>query len=303
MSLFQEPPPWNETFWFRYIVRSKDRISGTPNSFVVQLPNPLPDNATDVWLQVLNVGIDTFPNPSDTSTVNTLEGNSGNYNQPNTPSLVYDDYGFDTGCGVDVCLSGNGTLNTIDTETITASPVYYTSTSTTSGSGTSITLPIYNKVGICVSGSGYSGVGDTATCAGITGTMTVSGFSTNGVTFTIASQTWGTIPVNTPVYFTPAQPAKSRADKTLCFIPYNRSESERTLRLAVPQPWVKLNPTNFSTLTFKLFSDRGYPLKIKRLYAGTNVTDMNDYNIDDWYIDFVVAVRDHLPKGASQHKI
>jgi hypothetical protein len=133
--------------------------------------------------------------------------------------------------------------------------------------------------------------------------MVVSGFSTTGVSFTIPSQTWASIPVNTPVYITPAQPTKTRADKTLCFVPYNRSESERTIRLSVPQPWVKLNPTNFSSLTFKLFSDKGYPLKLKRLYAGSNVSDMMDYNIDDWYIDFVVAVRDHLPKGVAQHKI
>jgi hypothetical protein len=215
---------------------------------------------------------------------------------------VYDDFAFDTGCGVDVCLSGNGTLNTIDTESITATSVYYTSTITTAGSGTSITIPIYNKVGICASGSGYTG-SDTATCAGITGTMVVSGFSATGVSFTIPSQTWTTIPVNTPVYITPAQPAKTRGDKTLCFVPYNRSESERCLRLYMEQPWVKLNSTNFNMLTFKLFSDKGYPLKLKRLYAGTNVSDMLDYNINDWYIDFVVAVQDHLPKGVAQRKI
>ena len=103
--------PW---IW-RYIIRSKDRIAGTPNSFTVQLPNPIPDNTTEVYVQVQSVGIDAYPNPTDSTAVNAQSGTSGNYNQPNFQSTnAYNNYGFDTGSGIDICLNNNVTQGGIN---------------------------------------------------------------------------------------------------------------------------------------------------------------------------------------------
>ena len=106
--------PFNENSWWRYIIRSKDRLSGTPNNFVVQLPNPIPDNVSDIWVQVQYVAIDSFPNPNDTATVLAQNANSGLFNQGTFSTGNYNNYGFDTGCGVDVCISGVGTIGRPD---------------------------------------------------------------------------------------------------------------------------------------------------------------------------------------------
>ena len=100
----------------------------------------------------------------------------------------------------------------------------------------------------------------------------------------------------------PAQPIKTRADKTLLFVPYGRGDYERTLKLWLQPPWIKVNPSNLSYLTVKLFNDKGYPLKLRKFYAST-VADINDVNIDDWEFEFLVITSDHLPRNASQHKI
>jgi hypothetical protein len=276
--------PW---VW-RYFIRSKDRISGTPNNFVVQLPNPIPDSVTEVWVQVQSVSIDAYPNPTDASSVANQNSTSGNFNQPNFSSTnAYNNYGFDTGCGVDVCLTNVGTLNTIDTETITATNQYVTSASVTGSTATSITLPITNKTGICVSGPGYAlATGDQATIAGVGPTMVATGFTAGGVVFQFlptpgtTSTTWTTIASGTAVNVAPAQPTKTRADKTLMFVPYGRGDYERTLKLWLQPPWVKLNPSNLSYLNVKLFNDKGYPLKLKKFYANS-AADLVDVNIDD----------------------
>jgi hypothetical protein len=303
--------PFNENSWWRYIIRSKDRLSGTPNNFVVQLPNPIPDNVSDIWVQVQYVAIDSFPNPNDTATVLAQNANSGIFNQGTFSTGNYNNYGFDTGCGVDVCISGVGTMNTIDSELITASSTYVTS-AITSGltAQTSVTIPISNKAGIFVSGPAYgTGVGDQAKIAGITPTMVVSGYSATGVTFQFlptpgtTTATWSSIASGTPVIITPAQPLKTRQDKTLVFVPYSRGENERSLRLLISPPWTKLSPTNLSTLNIKLFNDKGYPLKLRKFFASATVADINDINIDDWYLEMLVTTKCPLPRGSSQHKI
>ena len=299
--------PW---IW-RYIIRSKDRIAGTPNSFTVQLPNPIPDNTTEVYVQVQSVGIDAYPNPTDSTAVNAQSGTSGNYNQPNFQSTnAYNNYGFDTGSGIDICLNNVGTMNTLDTESITATNQYVTSAAVSSTSaGTSITIPITNKTGICISGSAYdTNTGDQLTYAGLP-QMVATGFTSSGITFqflptpgTTSAGAVVSIPSGTTLTINPAQPAKTRSDKTLLFVPYGRGDYERTLKLWLQPPWVKLNPSNLSYLTVKLFNDKGYPLKLRKFYAST-VADINDVNIDDWEFEFLVTTSDHLPKGASQHKI
>ena len=303
--------PWAERFYWRYIIRSKDRISGSPNNFVVQLPNPIPDNATDVWVQVQSLALDSYPNPADSASVQAQNSTSNSFNQPNFSSTsAYNNYGFDTGCGVDICLGGAGTLNTIDTESITATNQYVTSAAVSSTSaGTSITIPITNKTGICISGSGYvTNTGDQFSYAGLP-QMVATAFTTAGVTFqflpTPGTTTAGavvSIPSGTTITLTPAQPCKSRSDKTLLFVPYGRGDYERALRLWLTPPWTKLNPSNLSTLNVKLFNDKGFPLKLKKFYASA-VADFSDINVDDWQFEMLVTTKDHLPKGASQHKI
>ena len=299
--------PW---IW-RYIIRSKDRIAGTPNSFTVQLPNPIPDNTTEVYVQVQSVGIDAYPNPTDSTAVNAQSGTSGNYNQPNFQSTnAYNNYGFDTGSGIDICLNNVGTMNTLDTESITATNQYVTSAQISAGiAQTSITIPISNKTGIFVSGSDYTAkAGDQATIAGVTQTMVATGFTSSGVVFQFLPNpgttpaSWSIIPAGTTLNISPAQPIKTRADKTLLFVPYGRGDYERTLKLWLQPPWIKVNPSNLSYLTVKLFNDKGYPLKLRKFYAST-VADINDVNIDDWEFEFLVTTSDHLPRNASQHKI
>ena len=299
--------PW---IW-RYIIRSKDRIAGTPNSFTVQLPNPIPDNTTEVYVQVQSVSIDAYPNPADTTSVTAQNGTSGNYNQPNfSGANAYNNYGFDTGSGIDICLNNVGTMNTLDTESITATNQYVTSAQISAGiAQTSITVPLSNKTGIYVSGSDYTAkAGDQATIAGVTQTMVATAFTASGVTFQFLPNpgttpaSWSTIPTGTTLNVSPAQPIKSRADKTLLFVPYGRGDYERTLKLWLQPPWIKVNPSNLSYLTVKLFNDKGYPLKLRKFYASV-AADINDVNIDDWEFEFLVTTSDHLPKGASQHKI
>jgi len=316
--------PFNESSWWRYVIRSKDRLSGTPNNFVVQLPNPIPDTVNECWVQVERVALSSYPHPLDTITVQAQSG-SGLYNQPTLPSTIgtavssvttttggFNNFGFDTANAIDVCLSETGVINTLDTESITAKNTYVLSSGISAqvASVTSINVPISNKNGICVSGSGYAvQTGDTATLAGVLtlggGAMVCTGFTSTGVTFQFlptpgtTTATWGTIASGTALVVTPAQPPKSRADKTLVLVPYGRGDYERTAKLLYPSPWTRLSASNLSTLNIKLFSDRGYPLKLRKFYYGA-AGDANDINIDEWEMVLVVAT---LPKGSVQHKI
>ena len=260
-----------ENSWWRYVIRSKDRLTGTPNSFVVQLPNPIPNTVSECWIQVERVAISSYPHPLDTSVVQNQSG-SGLYNQPTLPSTIgtavssvttttggFNNYGFDASGAIDVCLSDIGAINTLDTESITGKNTYVTSAtiSAQNSSITSITVPIANKNGICISGSGYAvQTGDTATLAGMAisggGTMVCTGFTATGVTFQFlpipgtTTATWTAISSGTALVINPAQPSKSRADKTLVLVPYGRGDYERTAKLLYPSPWTRFSASNLS---------------------------------------------------------
>ena len=110
-----------DNFVWRYFIRSKDRTSGTPNNFVVQLPNPIPDNCNDVWVQVQTIYAGAYPQPSDSVSVTAQNGTSGVFNQPTLPAsgFIPNNYGYDVGGAVDLCIASNSTINTLDTETAT----------------------------------------------------------------------------------------------------------------------------------------------------------------------------------------
>jgi hypothetical protein len=291
-----------DSYVWRYFVRSKDRISGTPNNFVVQLPNPIPDNCNDVWIQVQTIYAGAYPQPADSASVASQNATSGFFNQPTLPaaSLLPNNYGYDVGGAVDLCIASNQTVNTLDTES--ATPMTYVTSAVINGAtAVTMTIPMANKTGICASGAAPGAAGDSVTIAGLTGTVT--SFTATGVIVTFgAAQTWALLAIGTTVAVTPAQPAKSRSDKTLALIPYARGDNERTLRLWYNPPWVKLASTNLSQLNIKLFSDKGFPLKLRKFYA-VGVADIPDINIDDWAFEILVTTKSPLPHGASSHKI
>ena len=284
---------------WRYIVRSKDRTSGVPNNFSVTMPNAIPDNVSDIWLRVDKIAAHTYPSPTNT-VVPTYSSITGFYNQfsSNVAEVFYgyNRYGFDTGAFVDVCVTDFGTPNTLDTEQ-GAAPTYITSAQVSATTGTSITLPISNKTGLYV--------GDAATIAGVVGALTVTTFTATGVVFSMSSQTTSIIPVSTQLFVTPAQPYKTRSDKTLVLIPYSRGTGESNLTLSQPQQWVKMSSRNLANLTVKLFNDRGFPLKLRKLTASAtpNAADFKDIDIDDWVLELSVMTSTPLPFPAVPHKI
>jgi len=276
---------------WRYIVRSRDKTSGIPNNFFVNLPNSIQDTVGDLWVKIVNVSAHSFPPPSDTTSVQTMASKTGFYNQPSAPSQEtwYDTnrYGFDTGAFVDVCLGdGVGTPYTLDTES-GINPVYTLAANTAAlTSSTTITHLLNNKTGLFV--------GDTATIAGVTGTMTCTTFTAGGATFSMSSQTTSNIVSGTNLLVYPAQPYKTRGDKTLVIVPYNR-----TATLSLPQPtgWVKLSSRNLSNLNVKLFNDKGFPLKLRKLVASAspNAVDYKDIDMDDWTLEFIVRTSNPSP--------
>ena len=291
-----------DNYVWRYFIRSKDRSSGTPNNFVVQLSNPIPDNCNDVWVQVQTIYAGAYPQPGDSTSVTAQNSASGFFNQPTLPAsgILPNNYGYDVGGAVDLCIASNSTINTLDTET--ATPIaYVTSGAISASTAATMTIPISNKTGICVSGATAGATGDNVTIAGLTGY--VSGFTSTGLVITFGSaQTWALIPSGTSIVVTPAQPIKTRSDKTLALIPYARGDNERTLRLWYNPPWVKLSSTNLAQLNIKLFTDKGYPLKLRKFYAST-AADISEINIDDWAFEILVTTKSPLPHGAVQHKI
>ena len=280
--------PWNQKQVWRYFVRSKDRITGSPNNFTVALTNPIPDNVDDFWVQLQTVYCHAYPSPSDATSVKSQSASTGLFNQPGTTTV---NYGFDTGGAVDMVVNFQP-INTLDSETA-AQVAYTTSGSITGASGTTMTIPIDNKVGIYI--------GDTLSLAGFTGT--VSAFTATGLTITFGStQTWTTLASGTSVLLSPASPLKTRSDKTFALIPYSRGENERTLRLWTTQPWVKVNPTNFGYVQVKLFNDRGFPLRLRK-FTSAAVGDANDIAVDDWAFELLITTTAQLPNGAASHKI
>jgi hypothetical protein len=263
-------------------------------------PLPLLDNVSDVWLRVDKIAAHTYPPPTDTTSVQACSIITGFFNQfsSNVAEVFYgyNRYGFDTGAFVDVCVSDFGTPNTLDTET-GAAPSYVTSAQVSASTGTSITIPISNKSGLFV--------GDTATIAGVVGALTVTTFTATGVVFSMSSQTTSVIPISTQLFVTPAQPYKTRSDKTLVLVPYSRGNGESNLFLTQPQTWVKMSSKNLANLTVKLFNDRGFPLKLRKLTASAtpNAIDYKDIDIDDWVLEFSVMTSSPLPPPAVPHKI
>ena len=292
-----------DNYVWRYFIRSKDRSSGTPNNFVVQLPNPIPDNCNDVWVQVQTIYAGAYPQPADSTSVAAQNSTSGFFNQPTLPAsgILPNNYGYDVGGAVDMCIASNSTVNTLDSES--TSPIAYVTSGAIAAAGplTTMTIPIANKTGICVSGATPGTPGDSITIAGITGTVT--SFTSTGLIITFGTaQTWALIPSGTSLVVTPAQPIKTRSDKTLALIPYARGDNERTLRLWYNPPWVKLSSTNLAQLNIKLFTDKGFPLKLRKFYAST-AADIPEINIDDWAFEILVTTKSPLPHGAAQHKI
>ena len=285
---------------WRYIIRSKDRTSGVPNNFSVNFSNPIPDNVNDVWIRVEKVAAHSYPAPTDTTSVQAFSTITGFFNQfsSNVAEVFYgyNRYGFDTGAFVDLCVADFGTPNTLDTEK-GAAPTYITSVEVSETTGTSLTLPVSNKTGLSV--------GDTATIAGVVGTLTLTTFTATGVVFSMSSQTTSVIPISTQLFVKPAQPYKTRGDKTLVLIPYSRGTGESNLNLSQPQQWVKMSSKNLANLTVKLFNDRGFPLKLRKLTASAtpNAIDFKDVDIDDWVVELSVMTTSPLPFPAVPHKI
>jgi hypothetical protein len=67
----------------RYIIRSKDRVRGTPNDFQVALKSPIPTENRSMWVKVQSVNIPNIP-----------------YGQPRSSAL---NHGFDTRSHIDIC--------------------------------------------------------------------------------------------------------------------------------------------------------------------------------------------------------
>ena len=104
---------------WRFIVRSKDRASGTPNNFVAQLPNQIPENCDEVYIRLASIACGTYPSPTDVLMLTTSSYTNGGYAiQPNIPaaSATANPYSFSTASAVDVCMNFS-TLSTLDTET------------------------------------------------------------------------------------------------------------------------------------------------------------------------------------------
>ena len=138
---------------WRFIVRSKDRISGTPNNFVAQLPNQIPENCDEVYIRLASIACGTYPSPTDVLTLTTSSYSNGGYAiQPNIPaaSATANPYSFSTASAVDVCMNFS-TLSTLDTETAgNALKSYVTSVAIPANASavTTLTIPFANRSGI-----------------------------------------------------------------------------------------------------------------------------------------------------------
>ena len=293
-------PNLNPSTWFfesnpnyaNIIIRSKDRSSGTPNSFTIPIPQTIPSEyATGAWIRVKSVSLAPNPNPKDILNMPSI---SGNYNQPNVDAIPYT---FDVGCGIDLCVESLNATQQFDSDP-NENEYYFTSAPVSGASNqTSITVPIANKTGICFSGNHYASpltpyVGDLATIPGVVAagtatpaTLQVIGFTSTGVVFGVypnigvSAATWSTIAVGTEVSITHAQAMKDNTKQaTLAFIPYTKGETK-----VKETTWMTLGNLE-QNMTIKLFSDKGYPLKLKKQTALVE-TDLNDVNIDDWVLE------------------
>lgn len=317
--------PWETDHTFRYIIRSKDRVSGVPNNFVAQLSNPIPDNADEVWVKLQDVTLDCFPHPTDLVTIEKTSSTiTGLYNLPDSEAATF---GLDTGSCVDLCI-GCSTLNTLDTfkqnypaYTI-ATPIAVLASGRTTAT---ITIDLNDKTGIYLSSADLfavsvlpGGTNPFTYTDPVTGTtnclLQPYAITATGVTFAYVTPSGAPVPVGSLrasaavplganiVAVSRSQPAKTQADVTLELVAYARDKYEKTLRLSGETSWVRINTTNLSQVALKLFSDTGFPLKLRKVYAAS-VADAVDININEWSCVLLVAVKTKLPKGQSQHKI
>ena len=334
--------PWETDHVWRYIIRSKDRISGVPNNFTCSLPNPIPDTCDKVWVKLQTICLGSFPNSGDPVALEGLEETqffnsiTGLYNTPDSEAQAM---GFDTGSYVDLCIEGS-TIDTLDTYKL---PGNYTGVSAPAlgANPTTVNLTMNPKYGICVSSTELYALTDDAGNNYyndvITGNplylnpyqLTASGYTFALVYSNGATPPLGNLPNGFPavtngvlVNYSRSQPAKTRGDSTLELLPYNRDKYDKVV---APEEtsWVRINSTNLSQLTLKLFNDRGYPLKVRKLFPTGGVlleadpklspprdgfgapfsTDMDDFDIDDWACVLLVCAKSKLPGSAVEHKI
>ena len=294
-----------DSFTWRFLIRSRDRILGTPASFTAQLPNQIPDDCDSVWVRLASVSVGTYPAPADSITTSSASySNGGSSVQPNIPSTsaTPNPYSLNTNSCVDVCMSF-GTLNTLDSELAKPKNSYVTSASINAGATiTSLSVPVADKSRIFASGATPTAPGDLLTIGGFTGT--VVGFGAGTVLIQFGSpQTTPLFPSGTPFTVSPAQACKTLSDKTIALVPFSRGDGERLLRLYTDAPWVKLNSNNFGNFQVKLFDDQGCALKLKKLYATATQADLLDVNIADWSFELQVKTGSSLPASVPRRII
>ena len=294
-----------DPFTWRFMVRSKDRLFGTPASFTSQLPNQIPDDCDSVWVRLACVSLGTYPSPSDAITTSSASYSLGGSSvQPNIPtaSATANPYSLNTNSCVDVCMSF-GTLNTLDSELAKPNNSYITSASINAGSTiTSLSVPVADKSRIFASGATSTAPGDLLTIGGFTGTVVGFGAGTVLIQFGSA-QTTPFFAAGTAFVVTPAQACKTLSDKTIALVPFSRGDGERLLRLYTEPAWVKLNSTNFGNFQVKLFDDQGSALKLKKLYATSTQADLLDVNISDWSFELQVKTGSSLPESVARRLI
>ena len=272
---------------WRFVLRSKDRTSGTPNNCSITLREHITENVQDLYVKLSTICLSTFPLGSDLLTTGAYV-NGGFSNQPDLPaaSATANPFVFTTSGVVDLCLSSAG-INTLDSDTNRSSLVYITSSSVSlTGSSTSLAIPIGDRTGIFASGPTPIASGDIMSVGGVVGT--VVGFGPGTVIISFASRATPAIPSSTLAYVTSASPTKTAADKTLALIPY--APGDNILRLLTECPWVRMGSTTFGNLQVKLFDAYGFPLKLRKQYASATTTDMLDRNICDWSLQLDVCV-------------
>jgi hypothetical protein len=107
---------------YRFIVRSKDRISGTANNFTVQFPQALPATFQDFYVKLSAISLGTYPAIGALNTLTTTPYTITTYNTDSFPAIYNTTYknqsavtvyapaqvsqamGFDTSSSIDLCV-------------------------------------------------------------------------------------------------------------------------------------------------------------------------------------------------------
>ena len=278
--------------YYTMIVRSKDKTTGTNSNFQVQFPFPTTMfQGKHVDMTLTNVLMGAFPQINDTLANFAVNTNSGLANQPDFPSSngVDNSFVFNTFGGVDICLGTFATSSILDTETANNTGSYTTSIIINANGVATTTLNVacYNKTGIFSSGTTPASQGDLVSIAGINGY--VSGFTSNGFSMTIASQTTTSIPSGTVFTVQPKQPYKTRSDTTIALLPYSRTNQQKCIQINTAQPTLKFYSPVFSFLNVKIFDDLGFPLKLRKLFCAAQ-GDQLDYNLGHWSMTLALKV-------------